>query len=81
MDKATIIKQDKKQDSTVDITTTQTETGYVTIISIKLEGSTSIEEITVEGGMPIFLKSNSTTSQKGIVRVLVELLEVYSNVL
>ena len=45
MNEASIIKQDKSEDLTVDITTTQTDCGYVTTISIQSEDSIAIEEI------------------------------------
>jgi len=45
MDEATIIKQDKSEDLTVAIRTTQTDSGYITTISIQTEDSRVIEEI------------------------------------
>ncbi len=65
MDKATIIKQDKKQDESVDITTSQTELGFVTTITIKSGDSTSIEEINTSNlGMAI------TEHDKAVSRLL-----------
>ena len=45
MNDGTIIKQDKSEDLTVQVTTTQTISGYITNISIHTELSIIIEEI------------------------------------
>lgn len=45
MKEAIILRQDIKQDLTVEVTTTQTDLGYVTTISIQSEELKLVEEI------------------------------------